>query len=324
MKILVRLPNWLGDMVMSVAFMKQLDEVYPGAEISVIIKEGLQSLLSFFPETKHQFIFSKMEYKGLQGAYRFGKIIAAKKKFDLFFCLPDSFSAAFIGFAAGARSRIGYKKEFRNFLLTYAFNKRKNIHRVEEYADLLEFYSGKKTEALSVQLENKQTGNGHIIVNINSEASSRRLPKMQAISLINNLRVRSNGDILLTGSPSEKDFVDSVYNALDDKNKISNIAGKTKLDELANIISNVKVILSTDSGVAHLSNALGVYTVVLFGAGNENRTAPFNKEKCTVIRLGELSCEPCEDNTCRRFGTPKCLTLLSDDLIINEVLKHCG
>jgi heptosyltransferase II len=324
MKILVRLPNWLGDMVMSVAFMKQLEEVYPGAEISVIIKEGLQSLLSFFPKTKHRFIFSKIKYRGLQGAYRFGRIIGAKEKFDVFFCLPDSFSAAFIGFAAGARSRTGYKKEFRGLLLTHAFNKRKNIHRVEEYTDLLEFFSGKKTKALSVKLENKQTGNSQIIVNINSEASSRRLPKLKAISLINNLRGRTKSDILLTGSPSEKDFVDSVYNALDDKNKICNIAGNTNLEELAKVISNVKVILSTDSGVAHLGNALGVHTVVLFGAGNENKTAPFNKERCTVIRLGKLSCEPCGDNICRRFGTPKCLTFLSDQQIINQVLKYCN
>ncbi|MDQ6888895.1 MAG: hypothetical protein M3Z56_01250, partial [Bacteroidota bacterium] len=84
-----------------------------------------------------------------------------------------------------------------------------------------------------------------------------------------------------------------------------------------------KVVLSTDSGVAHLSNALGVPTVVLFGAGDENKTAPFNKEKCTTIRLGQLSCEPCENNTCKRFGTPKCLTLLSEKMIIDEVLKHC-
>jgi lipopolysaccharide heptosyltransferase II len=324
MKILVRLPNWLGDMVMSVAFMKQLEEVYPGAEVSVIIKEGLQSLLSFFPETKHQFIFSKKKCRGLQGAYRFGKMIAAKEKFDIFFCLPDSFSAAFIGFAAGARFRTGYRKEFRSFLLTRAFIKRKNIHRVEEYTDLLSLFSGKKKESLSITLGSHQPASAGIVVNINSEASSRRLPKIKAVSLINNLRARTTAPIVLTGSPVEKDFVDDVYNALDDKNKISNIAGKTNLVELADAMSNVKVILSTDSGVAHLGNALGVHTIVLFGAGNENKTAPFNREKCTVIRLGELSCEPCEDNTCKRFGTPRCLTLLNDQRVIDEVLKHCN
>ncbi len=322
MKILVRLPNWLGDMVMSVAFMRQLEEVYPGAEISVIVKEGIQSLLSKFPRTTHQFIFSKKKYKGLRGAYRFGKVIMGREKFDLFFCLPDSLSAALMGFATGSKSRIGYKKEFRNIFLTKSFRKRKNIHRVEEYVDLLTFFSGKKTTLVSVELENNKTADQQIIVNINSEASSRRLPAIKAISLLNTLRAQTKMEIFLTGSPSEKEFVDTVFNALDDQNLINNIAGKTNLNELADVISKAKLMLSTDSGVAHLGNAFGVHTIVLFGAGDESKTAPYNREKRTIIRLGELSCEPCENNICKRFGTPKCLTLLSDQRITDEVLKH--
>ena len=70
-KILVRLPNWLGDMVMSVGALHQLQAFYPDAEISVIVKKGLQDLLPFFPPTKHRFVFSKDEYKGLRGLWRF-------------------------------------------------------------------------------------------------------------------------------------------------------------------------------------------------------------------------------------------------------------
>ncbi len=321
MKILVRLPNWLGDMVMSVAFMKQLEEVFPGSEISVIVKEGLQSLLSFFPKTKHSFVFNKKKYKGLKGAYSFGKMIASVEQFDLFFSLPDSLSAALMGFASGAKSRIGYKKEFSNILLTKAFSKRKNIHRVEEYVDLLVLFSNKNAAPISVQFKKNGKASEQIIVNINSEATSRRLPTEKAVSLINTLRAQVNNEIVLTGSPAEKEFVDTVYNMLNDKNRITNIAGKTNLHELADVIANSKILLSTDSGIAHLGNALGVYTIVLFGAGNENKTAPFNKENCTTIRLGELSCEPCENNICRKFGTPKCLTLLSNQRITGEILK---
>ncbi len=319
----MRLPNWLGDMVMSVAFMRQLEGVYPGAEISVIVRDGLEPLLDFFPITKHRFIFSKKKFKGSTGAWRFGKIIASQEKFDLFFCLPDSYSSGIMGFAANAVKRVGYKNGLRNLLFKNTFNKRKNIHRVEEYAGLVEFFSGKKATKLSVRLENIETPDDYVIVNINSEASSRRLPALEAISLINNLRGRMKNKIILTGAPGEKDFVDQVFNALDDKKNVINMASKTSLHDLAKIISGARVMLSTDSGVAHLANALGVYTVVIFGAGNENKTAPFNMDKCSVVRLGELSCEPCENNACKRFGIPKCLTLLSGQQITNEVLKHC-
>ncbi|HJU45449.1 MAG TPA: hypothetical protein VJ647_01640, partial [Chitinophagaceae bacterium] len=107
MNILVRLPNWLGDMVMSIGFIDALQKAYPGASISVIAKKGIHTLLEFFPPTAHQFIFSKEEYPGIQGVWHFGKMIKKQEDFDLFFCLPDSFSSALMGFAAGAKKRIG-------------------------------------------------------------------------------------------------------------------------------------------------------------------------------------------------------------------------
>ena len=58
MKILVRLPNWLGDMVMSVGFLNELYKQYPGAEISVVAKKGIHELLPFFPPIKYEFILT--------------------------------------------------------------------------------------------------------------------------------------------------------------------------------------------------------------------------------------------------------------------------
>ncbi|MBD0288361.1 MAG: hypothetical protein ICV79_23480, partial [Flavisolibacter sp.] len=97
MKILVRLPNWLGDMVMSVGFLHQLQKSFPEAAISVIAKKGIHELLPFFPPTKHQFVFDKAANSGLRGLWRFGHSIKSIESFDLFFCLPPSFSAAFMG-----------------------------------------------------------------------------------------------------------------------------------------------------------------------------------------------------------------------------------
>src|SRR4051812_7936918 len=113
-KILVRLPNWLGDMVMASGFMHQLQAVYPQAELSVIVKKGIHELLPFFPLVKHQFIFDKASYKGSSGVWRFGKELAKTEAFDLFFCLPDSFSSALMGRATGAKKRVGFKKEWRS------------------------------------------------------------------------------------------------------------------------------------------------------------------------------------------------------------------
>ena len=319
MKILVRLPNWLGDMVMSVAFLHELYRQHPDAEISVIAKRGIHELLAFFPPIKHGFIFSKEEYKGISGLIRFGKQIRRTDNFDLFFCLPDSFSSALMGSMTGAKETIGYRKELRGFWLTHSYNKPKDLHRVDEYLSLLRLYTGKEAGEPTVRVTHFFPKKDCIVVNINSEASSRRLTTNKAVELLNILRKRTNNKIILIGAPKEKVFVAEVFEKLDLKNDIDNQAGQTNLSSLVELLGSSQVMLTTDSGPAHLANALGTHVVVLFGAGNEKNTAPYNADELTVVRLNKLSCEPCEKNVCVKYNVPQCLQQLDSEMIVSKV-----
>jgi heptosyltransferase II len=325
MKILVRLPNWLGDMVMAVGALRQIPEAFPGAEVSVIVKKGLHDLLPFFPPTQHQFVFSKEEYGGLKGAWRFGRMIRKVESFDLFISFPDSFSSALVGYASGAKKRVGYRKEGRDILLTNVYAKPKNLHRAEEYMALLEMVAGKKVNDLKVSLQHNFPKRDHLVININSEAQSRRLTVVKAVEVISAVRKNIAGEIVLIGGGKEAGFVEGVLALLPDRTGISSLAGKTTLPQLAEVLASARAVLTTDSGPAHLANALGTQTVVLFGAGNEANTAPHEQELLQVIRLGQLSCEPCTKNVCVRFETPQCLERLDIEFItttLQQRLKH--
>jgi len=317
-KILVRLPNWLGDMVMAVGFMQQLQQQYPSAAISVIAKKGIHQLLPFFPPMQHQFVFDKSVYKGIAGAWRFGKEIQKQETFDLFFCLPDSFSSAVMGRAIGARKRVGYKKEVRTFLFTHVYTKPAHLHRADVYVSLLEKYTGKRFPLTGIQLKHDFTKEAYVVVNINSEASSRRLTEQKAAELLSILEGAVPQKIVLIGAPKEAAFIHGVLKKLP-HTRIENKAGKTDLPQLVQLLASARLLLTTDSGPAHLANALGTYTIVLFGAGNEKETAPYNQDLRTVIRLGQLSCEPCEKNVCVRYGIPQCLERLNAVAIVDEV-----
>jgi len=41
-KILIRTPNWLGDMVMSSGFVRAVLEVFPESQIDLIVKSGFE------------------------------------------------------------------------------------------------------------------------------------------------------------------------------------------------------------------------------------------------------------------------------------------
>ena len=110
-----------------------------------------------------------------------------------------------------------------------------------------------------------------------------------------------------------------MVNRLETGDRVENYAGKTSLDGLCQLMASSKAVLTTDSGPAHLANSLGVPTIVLFGAGNEFNTAPYNKQSLTVIRAGKLECEPCVRNTCKLYGIPKCMQLIDELEIINAL-----
>ncbi len=320
--ILVRLPNWLGDMVMASSFAQALQTQYPQASIDFITKKGIDFLLDYFPVKSNRYNFDKQAYKGILGAIKFGLTIKRKKKYDLFFCLPDSLSAAIMGKAIAAKTSVGFHKSFHSIFFTIVFYRKKNVHRVEEYIDLLSQFVEEKLATPNPLFINKATTtNNSIVININSEASSRRLPIPKAISIINTISAQLTNNIILIGSPKEAAFVDTVFEKLDNKNNIANLAGKTNMPQLIEILSSCKAVLTTDSGPAHLSNALQKNTIVLFGAGNEKNTAPYNKRFCKVIRLGELPCEPCVKNVCNLYPEPKCLLQLNETIIVEELKK---
>jgi heptosyltransferase-2 len=322
MKILIRLPNWLGDVVMSTAFISAVRQLYPDALVDVIIKKELGDVAGLIPGINNIHLFAKQEFSGLSGVYRFGKSFR-RYKYDLFFNLPHSLSSMVMARATGAKQRIGFNKEGGFFLMSRSYSKPVNVHRVDEYISLLENFTGKPIGHQQISLQSEKlvsVKDNAVVVNFNSEASSRRMPLNKARSILNALTAAfADTNFILIGAPRESAFIDEVLTGLNNSNQLQNFAGKTDLTGLAELMAASRVILTTDSGPAHLANAVGAPTIALFGAGNENNTAPYNKNNLTIIRYGELICEPCVRNTCKLYGIPKCMEMLDEIKIINAL-----
>jgi lipopolysaccharide heptosyltransferase II len=326
MKILVRLPNWLGDVVMSTAFIGAVKQFYPTAQVDVIIKKELSSIASLIPGLSNIHSFSKDEYKGLGGVYRFGKTLRTHN-YDIFFTLPDSLSAAVMGKATGAKQRIGYSKEGGFFLLTKTCKRPVNVHRVDEYLSILEQVNempvtGRKVALYATEVK----ANNLVLINFNSEAQSRRMPLDKGRELLNLLtHIFYEHRFGIIGGPKDVIYVEELLQNVHNPDRIVNYTGKTTLHTLANLVASARILLSTDSGPAHLANALGIPVIALFGAGNEHNTAPYNKSHLTVLRSSQLECEPCVRNECKLYGIPKCMQLLDEPRIVNALslyLKH--
>ena len=322
-EVLVRLPNWLGDLVMSSAAIRALQQQLPEAHIDVIVKQELQPIAALIPGVRNIYPFSKQEYKGLTGAKKFGREIRSKLQYDLFFTFPNSFSSAVMAWATGAKRRVGFRGEMRALFLSKAFSKPNHLHRAEEYLHLVDRVFPNLSDNPAVRLEidpQKVEGlsTSYIVFNFNSEADSRRMPVDKAISILDEASQHFDQQLVLVGSPKEKEHIDSILSGVKEPEKFLNLAGKTRLPGLAAALKGADLVVSTDSGPAHLANALTTPVLVFFGAGDEKNTAPYNQENLIIFRFPGLDCAPCVSNNCK-FGIPRCLVNLDNQSIIQKM-----
>ena len=131
--ILIRTPNWLGDLMMSTAFIYQVMELFPESEVDLVVRSGFEEL----PLPCRGRILSFDKKTQTPGSIR--KILR-QFEYQKMFILPPSFSSAWMGFRASIPERIGFSGDFRNVLLKPAKkheNPPRQIHLVDEYMELL-------------------------------------------------------------------------------------------------------------------------------------------------------------------------------------------
>ena len=56
-KILIRTPNWLGDLIMSTGFLRAVLEIFPDSQVDIILKSGFEILP--IPHRGETIIFDK-------------------------------------------------------------------------------------------------------------------------------------------------------------------------------------------------------------------------------------------------------------------------
>jgi ADP-heptose:LPS heptosyltransferase len=96
---------------------------------------------------------------------------------------------------------------------------------------------------------------------------------------------------------------------------VINLAGKTTIPELKEIIAGAELVVSCDTGPMHLAVALGKPVIALFGPSDPGRTGPLYGE---VIQKS-LDCVPCNKRKC---DDPRCMRDISprDVLVRMEAL----
>lgn len=104
---------------------------------------------------------------------------------------------------------------------------------------------------------------GATIIHPGAKAAARRWPPSKWARVAAR-RVRAGEKVVISGSPAERDLALRIARAadLDDE---AVIAGRTEIMDLAQVVATARLVLSSDTGIAHLATAFGTPSIALFG-----------------------------------------------------------
>jgi ADP-heptose:LPS heptosyltransferase len=310
-KIIVRAPNWLGDLVMSFPFFAALGDAYPDAEIVTIAKPAFLPLLDLLPFPTTRVPFQKQDSPGLGGIINFSRSLPVVRNAEVYFCLPPSLSSAVLGLVIWARHRVGYRSDARSILLTHKAKTPEAVHRRQAYCQLLSVYTGQSSVAVNdpplpelPPLPAAGESGQYLVLNPNAQASSRRLPLQQWRVLLQSL---GSQRYVLIGTGEDKERNIRLQDCLPPGSECRDLAGSTSIMELARLLAHSRGVISNDSGPAHLAAYVGARLVVFIGAADPVETEQIGRDSRVLVLTAGVDCAPCVKNECP-LTTLACLT----------------
>lgn len=317
--MLIRLPNWLGDAIMSSPVFENLKDQ---EELILFGPVSFIKLFEDFPNCRILPFYSKNFKENLKNLKVF------KKERGLL--LTNSFSSAWLFFRAGLKERMGFSTDARGLLLTKRVPPPpQKMHQRDKYLYLLEKlgYSTPKRELILYLKEEKITQAKAFLKGLGVDTDQDRIvllapgaafgpakkwPEAHYKSLAEKI-IKLGIKVLIVGGPKEIQVGDFICYGLKDA---INLCAKTEFTILAGIFALSLALISNDSGLMHLGAALKIPQIAIFGSTDPTLTGPLNSRAIVIKK--DLPCSPCFKRECPK-GDYKCLKDISPEEVFKKL-----
>lgn len=297
--LLVRAPNWIGDVVLSLGAVRDLRRNFPEARLEVLARPWVADLYRAVRE---------VDAVRTSSGFR-ADVVAIRGAFDVGVLLPNSFSSALVAFAAGIPERWGYPTDGRGALLTRRARVDPSLRGWSEvyyYRAMLAGIGLRVSASPDVSLRCPEDwsargaellgGEGDWVA-LNPGAfygtAKRWVPERYA-AVGDLLSRRTGARIAILGGPRERPLAEGIAAGMRSPARV--LSGETGLPELVGVISRLRLLVTNDSGPMHLGAALGVPLVAIFGPTDWRETAPLGPRQRLVREAVE--CSPCKLREC--------------------------
>ena len=301
--ILIKLPNWMGDILFSLDLLYTLSTYFD--RIGVLTSKNHAELLTIFPVPRIEIItYSSDTWPNLDR-----DTILQIEAFqpDAGLLLTNSIGSAMILRWAGVADLYGYASERRGFLLKHSLpvpNYR--LHQTAYYLELLKLFG-----LNPVAYPAPEQGNRERLVIVHPGAS--RPPRAWHLD-----RFRSVAEQL-----SQNGFEVLFVSQHEIRDVPFRILRNPSLAEFASTLKRCSLFLGNDSGPLHLAQQCGAPVVGIYGPGTPITTGPRPISPHKIV-YHAFPCSPCRQRFFKECNPapsqkPYCIETIS----VDEVLHAC-
>jgi len=316
-KILIILPNWLGDAIMATPAIELLAKEYPNARFTFVGSYVSIEALKHHPLCEKAVVDeTKKASSRLIATYKLAKELG---RFHLALTFRNQFHSSLLLRFTGTVVSLAKKSWHSMFLLSHTPTISNKQHLVKQYAELAMIdVDNKEYEipALKLYIEAKKFSKPTLGINAGATYGSAKRWYPERFAEVG-AEFHGRYDIIIFGGPNEVEMAAEIEENLIKKgvNNYTNLAGKTNIEELCSFIAGCSVFLTNDSGPMHVAAAYQVPTVSIFGPTKYKETSQWANNKSEIVRH-EMECSPCMKRECP-LGHHDCMkTITADEVML--------
>ncbi|WPC23696.1 glycosyltransferase family 9 protein [Brachyspira hyodysenteriae] len=315
--LLIHSPNWLGDIIMSMPAIYLIKEKYKDIKITVMTKKSMAGIFAAC-----DLVDECIELRNFPRLRKYN--------FDAVLIFPNSFESAFRVFGHGIKMRIGYKADYRNFMLTEAVDRKEVrwIHTSDYYVNLLKaigidekrptFKLKIKEDILNKAKEYLKTVNPEnkkiFAYGIGATNSIGKIWKEEYFAEVANyLSNKYDALTLFITTPNEKEISDKISAML----LKDPIIPYMSLDMIAAILSLCDGFIGNDSGAMHVASIVGIPTLALYFATPAGRNYPIGINSHAIEKNVDNPACICGGKKCK-LQTFECREVIKPQEVINK------
>jgi heptosyltransferase I len=306
-RILVVLHGSIGDVTRAIPLVNLVKRGFPHAWLAWAIEPAALPLIERHPAVDEILVFERHRWWRHLGPFL--RRVRAQN-FDLVLDLQRHLKSGLISRWSAAPERVGFhRRDAKEF--NWLFNNRtipaldNGGSKLDHYLKFAEFlgiepnpvewkFNLAPEEIAAVEKRVREVGGPFAAYCVGGRWESKRWFPDEAAKSASETRRRHGLEIVLLGGSEDVPFAGEM--ARRGAARFFDWTGRTSLREAVGILSRAAFAVGPDSGLMHLSAAVGTPVVSLWGPTDRLRTGPFGYQELAV--QGQAACAPCYLKRC--------------------------